>query len=301
MLLSLAATVIVGGVTLIGLGMRSDGVASVLPSAGGSGIGATATPTAAPTSSGPDPAELARQERARRIKALDTALKKYAATVPEFSVAVLDRDTGDRYSYRGKERYETASVVKVQVLACLLLTAQDRDRDLSSTELSLAKRMIRASDNDATTALFRRLGRAPAVSDCNRRLGLTSTTVSSSWGLTRTTVNDQVKLLSELVDAEGPLDSGSRKVAFNLMSTVEPDQDWGVPAAADDGERFTVKNGWLSRSTEGGRWIINSVGRLTGDDVDVSVAVLSHGHRSQGAGIAVVQKVAKLTRKHLKY
>jgi hypothetical protein len=78
-----------------------------------------------------------------------------------------------------------------------------------------------------------------------------------------------------------------------------------VSAAATDGERFTIKNGWLSRSTEGGRWIVNSVGRITGgtgdDRVDVSLAVLSHGHRSQGAGIAVVEKVAELTRKHLTY
>jgi hypothetical protein len=305
LLLSIAAVVIVGGVTLIGLGMRSDGAASVLPSTGGSGGTASGTPTAPPTSTGPDPDELAAQERARRVKALDAALKKYAATVPEFSVAVLDRTTGKRYSYRGKERYETASVVKVQVLVCLLLAAQDDDRELTSTELSLAKLMIRASDNDATTALFRRLGRAGAVSASNRRLGLTSTTVNSAWGLTRTTVQDQVKLLSELVDPKGPLDSGSRKVAFNLMSTVLPDQDWGVSAAAADGERFTIKNGWLQRSTEGGRWIVNSVGRVTGgggaDRVDVSLAVLSHGHRSREAGIAVVERVAELTRKHLKY
>lgn len=302
LLLSLAAAVIVGGVTLIGLGMRSDGAASVLPSVGGSGTTATpGGPAATPTTTGPDPTELARRERARRVKALDAALKKYAATVPEFSVAVLDRDTGQRYSYRGTERYETASVVKVQVLACLLLTAQDDDRELSSTELTLARRMIRASDNAATTALFGRLGRVGGVSGCNRRLGLRATAVSSAWGLTRTTVNDQVKLLSELVDAKGPLDSGSRKVAFNLMSTVQPDQDWGVSAVASRGERFTIKNGWLSRSTENGRWIVNSVGRVTGDDVDVSVAVLSHGHRSQASGIAAVQRVAELTRKHLRY
>src|SRR5205085_7852388 len=114
-------------------------------------------------------------------------------TVPEFSVAVLDRRTGQRYSFRGTEKYETASIVKVQVLACLLLTAQDAGRGLTSSELWLAKRMIRASDNDATTELFAQLGRSAAVSRTNKRLGLTSTKVNNSWGLTRTTVNDQVK------------------------------------------------------------------------------------------------------------
>ena len=198
--------------------------------------------------------------------------------MPEFSVAVLDKKTGEQYSYRGTEKYDTASVVKVQVLACLLLTAQDEDRDLSSTELSLAKRMIRLSDNDATTTLFTRLGRSTAISNCNKRLGLTQTTVNSAWGLTRTTVDDQVKLLSELVDTKGPLDADSRKLAFTLMNTVDRGPGLGRPGGRRDRREFTVKNGWLPRSTDSGLWVINSVGRVTGDGTDVSIAVLSHDH-----------------------
>ncbi len=299
--LSLATAVVVAGVSMIGFGLRSEGSAGVLPIAG-SFDAATRPAAIAPvtTPAGPDPVELARQQRERRVKALDKALKAYAAAVPEFSVAVLDRRTGALYSYRGEEKYESASVVKVQVLACVLLQAQDADRDLSSNEMSLAKLMIRLSDNEATTALYGRLGRVGGLSSCNRRLGLRSTTVSSSWGLTRTTVNDQVKLLSELVDKKGPLDAGSRGVAFDLMTTVDKAQDWGVSAPAKAGERVAIKNGWLSRSTEGGRWIINSVGRISGG-ADVSIAVLSHGHGTENSGRAVVENVAKLTRKHLKW
>ncbi|MBM2622103.1 serine hydrolase [Actinoplanes sp. LDG1-06] len=291
--------------------MRNDSGNPVVGTFNNAAVNAAAAPTsaarstvraqAAPTPTGPSAAELAAQERAKRVKALDAALKKYAATAPEFSVAVLDRKTGQRYSYRGTEKYETASVVKVQVLACLLLKAQDARRDLTSTELSLAKRMIRLSDNDATTSLFAKLGRASGVGACNKRLGLTETKVNSAWGLTRTTVNDQVKLLSELVDTSGPLDADSRKLAYTLMSTVDDSQDWGVPAAARSTEKFTVKNGWLSRSTENYRWIINSVGRITGPTTDVSIAVLSHDNATMSGGITSVQKVAKLTRQHLKY
>jgi beta-lactamase class A len=285
---------------LVGLGMRGDSGGGVLPLAG-SFRDQAANSKASPTPTGPSPEELAAQERAKRAKALDAALQKFATTVPEFSVAVLDKKTGAKYSFRGAERYETASVVKVQVLACLLLTAQDNERDLSSTELALAKRMIRLSDNDATTSLFTRLGKAPAINKCNKRLGLTQTTVSGSWGLTKTTVDDQVKLLAQLVDSSSPIDEDSRELAHTLMSTVDKAQDWGVPAAALDGEEFTVKNGWLSRSTENNRWIINSVGRITDEDTDVSIAVLSHGHASMSSGINVVEKTAKLTRQYLKY
>jgi hypothetical protein len=296
---AVSAFAILSGAGLLGVGMHRDRNGDV-PSPAGT-LAGSPTPTASVSPTGPSPKELAEQQRAARTKALTGALKKYAATVPEFSVAVLDRKTGKRYSFRGSERYETASVVKVQVLACLLLRAQDNDRDLTPTELALAKRMIRYSDNDATTALFARLGRAPAVSRSNRRLGLTQTTVNSAWGLTRTTVNDQVRLLDELVDDDGPLDEESQELAFKLMSTVDDDQDWGVPVVARTGETATVKNGWLPRSTDGGRWIINTVGRVTGDDVDVSIAVLSHNHSSMSGGIHVVEKTAKLTRRYLEY
>jgi hypothetical protein len=296
---TVAAFAILGGVGLVGVGMLRGRDNGVRPTA--DTFSEAPKPIVAPKPTGLSHAELAKSKRAAQVKALTAALTKYAATVPEFSIAVLDAKTGERYSFRGTEKYETASVVKVQVLACLLLTAQDDDRGLTSTELSLAKRMIRASDNDATTALFSRLGRAGGVGSCNKRLGLTGTRVNSSWGLTKTTVNDQVKLLSQLVDRRSPLTAKSRKLAFDLMSTVDSDQDWGVPAVAREGEETTVKNGWLPRTTEGNRWIINTVGRVVGDDTDVSIAVLSHGHTGMPGGIKVVEKTAKLTRQYLHY
>jgi hypothetical protein len=297
---ALAAFAVLAGAGLVGVGMTRNGHHNVLPLAGT--VGDSPSPTPSPTPTGPSPEELAAQKHAAEVKSLTYALTKYAKTVPEFSVAVYDRKTGQSYTFRGSEKYETASVVKVQVLACLLLTAQDDDnRSLTEDELALAKRMIRASDNDATTSLFQHLGSQRAVQKSDKRLGLTSTTVNGSWGLTRTTVTDQVKLLNQLVDPKSPLTAKSRKLAFDLMSTVEPDQDWGVPAVAAKGETTTVKNGWLPRSTEGNRWIINTVGRVTSDDTDVSIAVLSHGNASMSGGIKVVEKVAQTTREFLKY
>ncbi|GLY05687.1 MULTISPECIES: serine hydrolase [Actinoplanes] len=296
-MLTIAAVGILGGSVLVAKGMM----------AGGSGTNALAgtfldaQPSASPTPTGPSPEELAAIERAKRVKALDAALKKYAATAPEFSVAVFDGETGETYAYRGDEKYETASIVKVQVLACLLLTAQDDDRKVSASEDALAKKMIRYSDNASTTSLYVKLGRIQALTACNKRLGLTQTKVSSSWGLTKTTVKDQVKLLEAIHDEDGELTDYSRGYAEKLMGTVADDQDWGVPAVAAAGEEATVKNGWLQRSTEKNLWIINSVGRVEGDDTDVSIAVLSHTNQTMPAGIKLVEKVAKLTRTHLKY
>lgn len=247
---------------------------------------------------GPTAAELAAAEWARRAERLDTALAGIDGT---FSVALLDERTGLRYAYRGAAKYDTASIVKADILACMLLRAQDAGRAPTARELALATPMIQLSDNDATTALFQRIGGKAAVTTCNKRLGLTATAVDAHWGLTRTTAGDQITLLTAFDAADGPLDTDSRETVRELMSGVDPEQDWGVPVIARAGETATVKNGWDTRTADNGRWVVNTIGRLTSDEVDVSVAVLSRGNASREAGIALVEKVATATRAYLKY
>ncbi|GAA1580700.1 serine hydrolase [Actinoplanes couchii] len=299
LILVAAAVGILGGSVLVAQGMLGGGSGGTGSLAGS--FSDVPAAKASPTPTGPTPEELAAIERAKRVKTLDAALKKYAADKPEFSVAVFDKKTGETYAFRGDEKYETASIVKVQVLACLLMTAQDDDRKVTSSEKALADKMIRYSDNAATTSLFGKIGRYTGLSACNKRLGLTQTKVSSSWGLTRTTVKDQVKLLAAIEDEKGELNETSRAYAHKLMTTVATDQDWGVPAVAGEDEDAAVKNGWLQRSTEKNLWIINTVGQVTGDETDVSIAVLSHTNKTMTSGISMVERVAKLTRTHLKY
>ncbi|MFF5287848.1 serine hydrolase [Paractinoplanes globisporus] len=289
-----------GGLIAVGLGGK-DGTSSLSPS---SLIrGDSPSPKGSPSPTGPSPEELAKAERAKRVTQLTAALKKLDATSPEFSVAVLDKKTGQTYAYRGTVKYDTASIVKAQILACMLLHDQDAGHDPPSGEMALAKPMIRLSDNNAATSLFQHVGAKSGVTKCNKRLGLTATAVNSSWGLTRTTADDQIRLLSELVDTKGPLDADSRKTAFTLMNTVSEEQEWGIPSIAKSGETATVKNGWDTRSADGGLWAINTIGRVTtaDGDVNVSVAVLSHDNKSMDSGVALVQQVAKLTRQYLKY
>jgi beta-lactamase class A len=301
---AVATAVILGGGGLVALGLGGKDTASLSPSSLIHGdLPSSPSRSASPSPTGPSPEELAKAARAKQVAQLNAALKKLDATSPEFSVAVLDKKTGEKYAYRGTEKYDTASIVKAQILACMLLKDQDADRDPTSGEMALAKPMIRLSDNNAATSLFQHVGGRSAVTKCNKRLGLTQTVVNSSWGLTKTTADDQIRLLSELVDTKGPLDSDSRKTAFGLMSTVDKSQDWGVPSIARSGETAIVKNGWDTRSADGGLWAVNTIGRVTSDDgdVDVSVAVLSHDNRSMDGGVTLVQKVAQLTRQYLKY
>ncbi|WP_425835974.1 serine hydrolase [Streptomyces fractus] len=215
----------------------------------------------------------------------------------EISVAVYDETSGAAASYAsgdGNGTYDTASIVKVDVLAALLLRAQDEGRTLTAQERTYATAMIESSDNDATTALWNELGGSDGLDAANERLGLTGTSGGdgSLWGLTQTTAADQLTLLKQVFGVGDGLvlTQESRSYVQELMGNVESDQAWGVSAAGDGGA--ALKNGWLQRSTTG-LWDINSVGQVTVDGQRYLVAVVSHGSATKAAGIDLVEDVAK--------
>ncbi|MFI9494873.1 MULTISPECIES: class A beta-lactamase-related serine hydrolase [Streptomyces] len=194
--------------------------------------------------------------------------------------------------------YDTASIVKVDILATLLLQSQDAGRHLTAQERALAEPMIRNSDNAATNALWREIGGAPGLEAANKRIGLTATKggPGPKWGLTQTTASDQIRLLLSVFDdaatskTDSPLNKDSRAYIQSLMTRVASDQAWGVSAAS--GSDHALKNGWLQRTTSG-LWDINSVGRVTVDGHSYLVAVLSDGSPSMNEGISAVERAAR--------
>ncbi|MFJ9707592.1 serine hydrolase [Streptomyces sp. NPDC101234] len=224
---------------------------------------------------------------------LSTALK--SVTVPsgaKVSAAVLDLDSGDSAAY-GDAAFDTASIVKVDILAALLLQAQDAGRHLTATEKAYATKMIENSDNTSASELWDIIGKAAGLDAANKRFGLTGTEGGDGalWGLTQTTAADQLTLLRQVFGDDSKLSEASQAYIQGLMKTVESDQRWGVSAAAD-GSQFALKNGWLARSTTG-LWDVNSIGRVTVGGTDYLVAVLSNGTVSQAKGISLVEAAAK--------
>ncbi|MFH7334316.1 hypothetical protein [Streptomyces sp. KHY 26] len=215
---------------------------------------------------------------------------------PHATVAVLDLDAdGGVPVVQGEDRaYDTASIVKVDILAALLLKAQDEHRALTDEERGHAEPMIRRSDNDSADALWKEIGRAPGLDAANKRLGLTSTTggPGGRWGLTRTTASDQIRLLRAVFDenAATPLTPGSRAYVRTLMGEVLPEQAWGVSAVNAAGTQ--LKNGWLQRTTTG-LWDVNSIGEVTLGGHRRLVAVLSDGSASMGDGVSLVERTAR--------
>ncbi|MEV0011133.1 serine hydrolase [Streptomyces sp. NPDC051840] len=222
---------------------------------------------------------------------LDAELAGSLATLADgadVSVAVLDTGSGARAVY-GDDTYDTASIVKVDILAALLLRAQDEGRELNGAEHAYAEAMIRRSDNASATALLRAVGGEEGLDAANERLGLTGTTAAHAWGLTQTTAADQVRLLEAVDGTDSPLSKDSRAYLTELMGEVEEDQRWGVSAAGTDA---VLKNGWMPRTTTG-LWDINSIGRVERGGRTLLVAVLSRGHATKEAGVALVESVAE--------
>ncbi|RKN12747.1 serine hydrolase [Streptomyces radicis] len=210
---------------------------------------------------------------------------------PRLSVAVASLD-GEVAAAYGADHFDTASIVKVDILAALLLMAQDEGRELTARERLLAEVMIQRSDNDAADELWLAIGEGEGLDAANERLGLVTTVAGPEghWGLTQTTAVDQLALLRAIHGTGSPLHADSRAYLRALMATVVPDQRWGISAAADGG--VELKNGWLPRSRTG-LWDVNSIGRVTVDGRPYLVAVVSDGHVSWEAGVAVVEAAAE--------
>ncbi|MFC9675507.1 serine hydrolase [Streptomyces sp. NPDC056949] len=287
--------------TLVGtlIGCSPGGAGQAVPVA----ATASAPSSGAATASAPDE-EVPVDRDDALAEALKPLLPDGDARV-SVAVAALDGAT-DGAVYDGTSAFDTASIVKVDILAALLLRAQDAGRALTAQERAYATAMIENSDNASATALWEAIGGADGLDAANLTLGLTGTSggAGGEWGLTRTTADDQLTLLRAVFGTEGTestegakgagsgLSAASRAYVAGLMGRIASDQRWGVSAAADSASVCALKNGWLPRSATG-LWDINSVGRVSVGGRRYLVSVLSDGNATKEAGVALVEGVAK--------
>ena len=230
------------------------------------------------------------------VRTLDRELTAALARVltehtGNLAVGLVDRTTGLKAIYGGGRQFHTASIVKADILAALLVRHQAAGTPLSENEQELATLMIEESDNDAATDLWGDVGAADGIAEANAQLGLRHTTPGEDyyWGLTETTVADQLELLSDLTSSRSPLNAASRSYELSLMRHVEPDQAWGVTAAATPRTLAAVKNGWLPDPQ---LWVINSIGVIHHDGQVLLVAVLSDDQPTEAGGIAQAKAAA---------
>jgi hypothetical protein len=286
----------VAGVTVLAMRAGRTTAQSRSGLAGGStseltvGTGHAAQPAAA----GGSPA--ARRQHASSAAVMNSRLAAalrpvLAGNRGHIAVGVIDASTGAEALYDSRRAFHTASIVKADILATLLLQAQQAGTGLTDQEAGLAVPMIEESDDQAATDLWQMVG-GTAIATANARLGLSHTVAGPPgyWGLTRTTVADQLRLLTDLTSATSPLTAASRDYELGLMEDVTPSQQWGVSAAASRGSVFAVKDGWLP---DPDLWVINSIGIVTRDGQRLLIAVLSNDQSSEASGIAADSAAAR--------
>ncbi|MYY13001.1 hypothetical protein GT204_29965 [Streptomyces sp. SID4919] len=266
-------------------------VGALVPVVGLSGAGtasAAATPQVVCTSA---KAGLA----AKLKKDIGAAIKNRKGTV---AIGLHDRKTKTTCELRGGTSYDSASIVKVTVLAALLWDYKKTDRRLTSRETRLAKAMITQSDNAATTTFWRQLG-PTKVKKFLAAAKMTKTVPGSGgyWGLTRVNIKDEQRLLALITAKNSVLSDNSRAYILKLMNEVVPSQRWGAPAGAPSSTKIHVKNGWLPRATLG--WRVHSLGAFQGGGRDYYLTVLTHGNSNMNYGVATIQAVAKAVHKDL--
>ena len=249
---------------------------------------AAATPTVSCTSA---KAGLA----AKLKKDITAALATRKGTV---AVGLYDRTTNTTCTLRATSAYDSASTVKVTVLATLLWDAKKHNRLLTSRESTLAKAMITKSDNTATSTLWKQLG-LTKIKGFLTAAGMTQTKPGANnyWGLTQETVTDEQKLLKLVTAKNSVLSDNSRAYILKLMNQVISSQRWGTPYGAPSTVTVHVKNGWLQRSTHG--WRVHSLGTFNGGGHDYMMSVLTQDNSTMSYGITTIQGVAKAIHKDL--
>ncbi|MFI1563066.1 serine hydrolase [Streptomyces sp. NPDC020490] len=228
-------------------------------------------------------------------KDITAALANRKGTI---AVGLYDRSTKTTCTLRSTYAYDSASVVKVTILATLLWDAKKHNRYLTDREASLAKAMITKSDNTAATTLWKQLG-LTKIKGFLTAAGMTQTKPDPNghWGLTQITVTDEQKLLKLITAKNTVLSDNSRAYILKLMGQVISSQRWGTPYGAPSTVSVHVKNGWLQRSTHG--WRVHSVGTFNGGGHDYMITVLTHGNSTMSYGVTTIQGVAKVIHKDL--
>ncbi len=210
-----------------------------------------------------------------------------------FTAAVHDHRTGCSYSLNPDLALTTASVIKAQVLAGVLLAAQEEGRRLTTSEAADIVLMMHYSHNTPPTSrLYVDLGGAPAMEALDERFGIVGTSHTARYGATVSTAEDRTVLIEQLLIGGGPLDVGSVRMAWSVMSKVSDIQSWGLTAGLPAGYQAALKNGFYP--SRGVGWRLGTTGVVRDPDGGAyAVTVMTDQNRDEFAGIALVEAITR--------
>jgi hypothetical protein len=221
-----------------------------------------------------------RAPRALATRSGIAAAQRYARSrAGTVAFAVLD----GRGRLRGLNRsvqYPSASVVKAMLMVAVLRRAGAGRLDGATARTLTA--MITVSDNDAASAIYRRVGgaglRAVARAAHARRFADVGW-----WASARLTAADQARFFYN-VDRLVP--AAHRRFARRLLSSIVGWQRWGIPpVAARHGMKAFFKGGWRTGIT-------HQVALLEKDGRRLALAVFTSGEPSMAYGERTIAGIA---------
>ena len=210
-----------------------------------------------------------------------------------FTAAVHDLRTGCWYHLNPDLAITTASVVKAQVLAGVLLAAQDAGRPLSASEAADVGLMMHYSHNTPPTSrLYIAVGGGVGMEALDQRFGIAGTSHTARYGATVSTAEDRTVLVEKLLIGGGPLDTLSVQAAWEWMSGVSAAQSWGVTAGLPDGYEAALKNGFYP--LRGAGWRLGTTGAVRDPNGGAyAMTVMTDRNPNESAGIALVEAITR--------
>lgn len=210
-----------------------------------------------------------------------------------FTAAVHDRRTGCVYGLNPGLAMTTASVVKAQILAGVLLAAQDQGRSLTDSEAEDVALMMHYSHNTPPASrLYVAIGGAEGMEAIDERFEIVGTSHTARYGATVSTAEDRTVLVKRLLAGGGPLDAAAVRAAWDIMAGVSTAQSWGVTAGLPAGYEAALKNGFFP--SRGAGWRVGTTGVVRDPLGGIyAITVLTDGNPNESAGIALVETVTR--------
>ncbi|MHB1956124.1 MAG: serine hydrolase [Sulfobacillus sp.] len=210
------------------------------------------------------------------------------------SIDLYNSATHTTYVLNPGLRFDTASIIKVTIMATLLWDSQRDHMPLSEAAQQLMIPMIEDSSNQAATSLWFMAGGSHGIQAFLDAAGMGQTIPGRNgyWGLTTTSAADQIRLLRLLCYPNAILTSASQAYAANLMTHIVGFEDWGVSGGLPGNVTAALKNGWLPIGSEG--WEINSIGHITGAGQNYIVCILSRNNPTEAYGIATIESLSQI-------
>jgi hypothetical protein len=221
--------------------------------------------------------------------AIAAAARYLAGRAGRTSFAVVD-SSGRLSGMNTREHFQTASVIKVMMLVAYLQRLEAHHRGLQASDRALLYPMIHESNNDSASAVLGVVGES-AVERVAHEAGMFDYTPGVGWwAYSQTSAADQARFFAQLEKLTPrrfyPYERG-------LMSTIEPEQSWGVPPVARPRWQVFFKTGALP--SEG---LLNEVARLERPGITFTVAVFTDGDPSMAYGEQTIEGIGSILLAH---